>query len=298
VTDSRPAMPPTIGLRRNPVSLRSLVNGTFSALAIAIAIGAAIPLFSVLTMLVQQGALNLGIENFTTLAPSAKEPGIGLGPAIQGTVVMVTLACLVALPVGILAGVYLAETRRIDRLAGAVRFATKMLTGMPSILAGVFVFGVIVLSVGFSPFAGAAALSVLILPTVVLTSEEAIRAVPEKMKHAAAGMGCTRSQVIWKVSLPTAMPGILTGVMLSLARGAGETAPLLFTAGFSQFWIDWMDPLNDTSSLSVVIYQFATSPYENWQSLAWTASLILVTLVLVLNLTAQFIISRSPMAQR
>ena len=279
-------------------SRRRVGDTVLSLFATGLALLAAVPLFSVLLMLVQKGGANLGVENLTELPPSAKEPGIGLGNAIEGTLFVVLLGCLVALPVGVLAGVYLAEFGRGRRLADVVRFSAKMLTGMPSILAGVFAFGILVLGVGFSPFAGGAALAVLMLPTIVLTTEEAVKAVPKRMKHAAIGMGCTPTQVVWRITLPTAMPGILTGIMLAVARGAGETAPLLFTAGFSFFWIDWLDPIGDTCSLSVLIYTFSISPYDNWQALAWTASLVLVALVLTLNLLAQWVVSRSPMSRR
>lgn len=287
-----------LALKRKRLSRKGLFDATLSTFAIGMSLLAALPLLSVLGMLVQHGTENVGAATVTDLPPAAKEPGIGLGNAIQGTLLMVLLGALLALPTGIFAAVYLAVLGGRSWFASLVRFAAKMLTGMPSILAGVFAFGLLVIGVGFSPFAGGAALAVLMLPTIVLTAEEAIRAVPAKMEHAALAMGCTRTQTILKVTLPTAMPGILTGVVLAVARAAGETAPLLFTAGFSFFWIDWLDPIGDTSSLAVLIYTFSISPYDNWQSLAWTASLVLVLMVLILNLTAQYLVSRSPMARR
>jgi phosphate transport system permease protein len=172
-----------------------------------------------------------------------------------------------------------------------VRFSAKVLTGFPSILAGVFAYGAIVLATGgYSAVAGAIAVSILMLPTILLTAEDAIRMVPAKMKEAAIGMGATSTQVTWMVSLPTAMPGILTGVMLAIARGAGETAPLLFTALFSNYWpvhnghLKLMQP---TSSLAVLIYNFAGMPFQNQVELAWAAALVLVVLVLMTNLIGQ-----------
>jgi phosphate transport system permease protein len=151
---------------------------------------------------------------------------------------MVGIATVLSVPVGILSAIHLAQTNHQDKLANAVRFAGKVLTGFPSILAGVFAYGAVVLLTGtFSPLAGGIALSILMLPTVMLTAEDAIRAVPAKMKEAAIGMGATTTQTTWMVLLPTALPGILTGVMLAVARAAGETAPLIFTALFSNYWI-------------------------------------------------------------
>jgi phosphate transport system permease protein len=187
--------------------------------------------------------------------------------------------------------VFLAQTDPGNKLAAAVRFGAKVLTGFPSILAGVFAYGAIVLTTGgFSAFAGAVAISILMLPMILLTAEDAIRMVPSKMKEAAIGMGATSTQVAWMVSLPTAIPGILTGIMLAIARGGGETAPLLFTALFSNYWPMTHGRLNlhqPTASLAVLIYNFAGMPFQNQVELAWAAALVLVLLVLVTNLAGQ-----------
>jgi phosphate transport system permease protein len=176
-------------------------------------------------------------------------------------------------------------------VATAARFCAKVLTGFPSILAGVFAYGAIVMTTGgYSAFAGAVALSILMLPTIILTSEDAIRMVPARMRDAAIGMGATRTQVVWMVLLPTAIPGILTGIMLAVARAAGETAPLLFTALFSNYWL-WsrgqMNLKQPTASLAVLIYNFASMPFQNQVELAWAAALVLVLLVLAANLIGQ-----------
>ena len=163
-----------------------------------------------------------------------------------------------------------------------------MLTGFPSILAGVFVYAIIVLTMGsYSAIAGGVSLAVLMLPTVILTAEEAMKMVPRKMKDAALGMGCTRTQMIWKVVLPTGLPGILTGVMLAVARVAGESAPLLFTALFSNYWLGSLR--EPTASLSILIYNFSSMPFENQIQLAWAASLVLVLIVLVFNILSRIV---------
>jgi phosphate transport system permease protein len=206
---------------------------------------------------------------------------------------MVGIASLLSVPLGVVAAVFLAELQPSSRLARGTRFAAKTLTGLPSVLAGVFAYAVVVLATGtYSAPAGGVALAVLMLPIVVLTAEEAIKAVPRITRDAAYGMGCTRSQVAWKVLLPTAMPGILTGVMLAVARAAGETAPLLFTALFSGFWIadgGHLELMQPTASLAVLIYNFSGMPFENQIELAWAASLVLVFLVLLINVVSRLL---------
>jgi phosphate transport system permease protein len=280
-------------LRRSALNPRALKSLLLSAGAWTAAIVAAIPLVSVLYMLIVRGGARLHWELFTELPPAGFEMGGGFGNAILGTLVMVGIGALLSIPVGILAVVFLAELGPNSRLAQAARFAAKTLTGLPSILAGVFAYAAVVLVTGtYSAPAGGLALAVLMLPTVVLTAEEALKTVPRITKDAAYGMGCTRSQVIWKVVLPTAMPGILTGVMLAVARAAGETAPLLFTALFSNYWLfeggrpHLMQP---TASLAVLIYNFSGMPFENQIQLAWAASLVLVLLVLVINIVSRLL---------
>jgi phosphate transport system permease protein len=252
---------------------------------------ALIPLFSVVGMLLWRGGQKLSLSLFTELPPVPLEPGGGFGNAIVGTLVMVLLAALISVPVGILSAVFLAQAEKRNHLANSVRFAAKVLTGFPSILAGVFAYGAVVLVTGgFSAFAGGIALSILMLPTVLLTAEDAIRAVPVKMREAAIGMGATQTQTVWMVLLPTALPGILTGVMLAVARAAGETAPLLLTALFSNYWLashGHIDLKQPTASLAVLIYNFAGMPFQNQVELAWAAALILVLLVLLTNLAGQ-----------
>ncbi len=253
-----------------------------------VAVTASIPLFSVLYMLLVKGGARLSSELFTELPPAGFELGGGFGNAILGTLVMVGIAALISIPIGILAAAYLAELGPNSRLAGFTRFLAKVLTGFPSILAGVFVYAAVVLTTGkYSAIAGGIALAVLMLPTVVLTAEEAMKMVPRKMKDAALGMGCTRTQTIWQVTLPTALPGILTGVILGIARVAGESAPLLFTALFSNYWLSGLG--EPTASLSILIYNFSSMPFDNQIELAWAASLVLVLIVLVFNVLSRLL---------
>jgi phosphate transport system permease protein len=257
---------------------------------------ALIPLFSVLFMLVSRGGKKLSLAAISELPPAPLEAGGGFGNAIAGTLVMVGLAALITIPAGVLTAVYLSQAEDNAKLAQGVRFAAKVLTGFPSILAGVFAYGSVVLVAGgFSALAGAVALSILMLPTIVLTAEDALRMVPAKMREAAIGLGATSTQTAWLVLLPTAVPGIATGVMLAIARAAGETAPLLFTALFSHYWIlsqGHFDLLQPTASLAVLIYNFAGVPFENQVELAWAAALVLVLLVLVVNILGQIVAAR------
>jgi phosphate transport system permease protein len=270
---------------------RTLIDLLMSGLVGVMTLLALIPLFSVVWMLAWHGGHRLTLSVFTQLPPAPLEEGGGFGNAILGTLVMVALAALISIPFGILSAVFLAETGPQSRLASGVRFAAKVLTGFPSILAGVFAYGALVLLMGgYSAVAGAVALFILMLPTIVLTAEDAIRMVPAKMREAAIGMGATTTQTVWMVLLPTALPGILTGVMLAIARAAGETAPLLFTALFSNYWLfagGEIDLKQPTASLAVLIYNFASMPFENQVNLAWVAALVLVLLVLATNLIGQ-----------
>jgi phosphate transport system permease protein len=283
---------------------RTLFSYVMSILTGAATITALFPLFSVLYLLAIRGAAALNLASLTTLPPAAMAPGGGFGNALVGTLVIVAIATVLSVPLGILGAIFVTEFGPDTRTASAVRFSAKVLTGLPSILAGVFSFAVVVVATGeFSAPAGGLALALLMLPTVLLTAEEAIKGVPARMREAAIGMGATPTQVVTKVVVPTAAPTILTGVMLAVARAAGETAPLLFTVLFSQFWISGTHPyflpktmaelMKPTASLAVMIYNFSGSPFENQIALAWTAALVLVVLVLFFNLIGQALAGRS-----
>jgi phosphate transport system permease protein len=201
---------------------------------------------------------------------------------------MVGIALVCSVPLGILAAIFVNEYAPSSKLASGVRFVAKLLTGIPSIICGVFAFAAVVMTTHkFSALAGGIALAILILPTILITAEQALLGVPYAFREASFGVGATPFQTIWLIVLPEAMPAIMTGVMLAVARAAGETAPVLFTALFSQNWMkSIMEP---TASLSVLIYNFASLPYAYHIKLAWSASLVLVALVTVTNILAQVI---------
>ncbi len=279
---------------------RTLSNWLMNWLSGLVALLACLPLFSLLGMVFYRGLSSLNWEALVSLPPAPLEPGGGFGNAIVGTVAVVALAALISVPSGIMTAVYIAYLGPDSRLAETVRFVARVLSGLPSILAGVFAYAMVVLTMkSYSAIAGAIALSVLMLPIVLLTAEQSLRMVQSKLIEAAIGMGCNQTQVVWRVLLPTAFPGILTGVLLAVARAAGETAPLLFTALFSNYWLmqDGRLTLDQpTASLAVFIFNFSGSAYDNMIEMAWAAALILVLMILVLNLAAQFL-TRKPLSR-
>jgi phosphate transport system permease protein len=275
-------------LERQFLEIRAMKSLLLTVLTWLAALLASIPLFSVIYKLAVNGGSRLDWEALSALPPAGFEVGGGFGNAITGTLVMVGIATALSVPIGILAAVYLAVLGPQSKLAESARFLSKVLTGFPSILAGVFAYATMVVWMGtYSAWAGGVALAVLMLPTVTLAAEEAMKQVPQRMKDAAFGMGCTRSQVIWKVVLPTGLPGILTGVILAVAGAAGESAPLLFTALFSNYYLSEL--AEPTASLSILIYNFSGMPFDNQLELAWAASLVLVLIVLVFNVLARVV---------
>jgi phosphate transport system permease protein len=273
-------------LEKSLASWRSLFSALMTTLCIGATLFALLPLLSVLYMVVMKGLPSLRLTVFTQPPPPPLAEGGGFGNAIAGTLIMVGLAALLSVPFGIIVAIFLAEFSEDGRTASVVRFCAKVLTGIPSILAGVFAYALVVLTTRhFSAIAGGIALSLLMLPIVILTAEEAFKQVPRKMREAGFGMGATRTQVVFHVVLPTALPGVVTGVLMAVARAAGETAPLLFTALFRSRWPHSL--MQPTASLPVLIYNFSGVPYQNQIDLAWTASLVLVVLVLALNLGAR-----------
>ncbi len=278
-------------LTRQPFESRALKSVLLSSITVTAALLACIPLFSVLVMLIVRGGKRLSLELFYALPPTAFETGGGFGNAIVGTLFMVGIAALISIPFGVLAAIYMAELGPTSKMASIARFCAKTMTGLPSILAGVFAYAAVVLVMGhYSSWAGGIALSLLMIPVVMLTAEEAIKMVPRPMKEAAYGIGCTPSQSTVKIILPVAMPGIITGVVLAVARAAGETAPLLFTSLFSDYWLQPNEP---TASLAVLIYNYSGMPFENQIELAWAASLVLVLMVFVLNIISRAIGQRT-----
>ncbi|MBF2097647.1 MAG: phosphate ABC transporter permease PstA [Gloeomargaritaceae cyanobacterium C42_A2020_066] len=258
---------------------------------------ALVPLFSILLYVTYKGlgtVLTGGLSIFTELPPPPMVEGGGLGPAIVGTLIVVSIGAAISIPIGIMSAIYLSEFSAGEPIAYWIRFFTNVLAGVPSIIAGVFSFGLIVLTTKtFSAVAGGAALSVLMVPVITLATEEALRLVPQDMRQAAYGLGSTSLQTVTKVVLPTALPTIVTGITLAIARAAGETAPLIFTALFSQFYLpfDTEGPgalfNQPIASLSVLIYNFALVPFENQQKMAWAASLVLLGMVLISSIIAR-----------
>jgi phosphate transport system permease protein len=270
--------------------IRLIRNGALTTLCIALSLLTLVPLFSIIMLVVKNGFPLLSFSLFTQLPPP---PGLeegGFGNAIIGTFLMVGIALVLAVPIGILAAIYITEYAPASRVSAAVRFVAKLLTGVPSIICGVFAFAVVVMTTRqFSALAGGIALSILILPTILLTAEQALLGVPNAYREASFGLGATPLQTIFRIVVPDAMPAIMTGVMLAVARAAGETAPVLFTALFSQNWIhSIMEP---TASLSALIYNFSTLPYAYQVKMAWSASLILVALVTISNVCTQLFFS-------
>ena len=270
---------------------RMLRNNFWTVLCVTLSFLTLIPLFSIVFLLLQKGLPLLTPSIFTKLPPAPGLTGGGFGNAIQGTAVMVGIALLFSTPLGVLSAIYVNEYNPRSRLAHTVRFVAKLLTGIPSIICGVFAFSVVVLSTGTSSaLAGGVALAVLTLPTILLTTEQALLGVPKTLREASYGLGATKFQTIFRIVLPEALPAIMTGIMLAVARAAGETAPVLFTAAFSQYWMKSL--MQPTGSMSVLIYNFSTLPYDYQIQMAWTASLVLVALVTMTNIAAQLAFSR------
>jgi phosphate transport system permease protein len=257
-------------------------------------LGAVVPLASLLWLVVSQGVSGLSWGFFVHLPQPVGEPGGGVGNSIVGTGLLVGLASLAALPVGIGAGVFLAE-KGDGKLGQVVRFTSEVLSGVPSIVVGIAAYGLLVMPMKrFSALAGAAALALLMIPTLARATEEFVRLVPRALREASLSLGVPAWRTSLWVVLPTALGGIVTAALLAVARAAGETAPLLFTALNNQYWN--VRPDQPTASLTVQIFNYAISPYEDWHRKAWTAALVLLMLVGGLNLLARFL-SRNKMME-
>ena len=239
----------------------------------------------ILGVLLWEGLSGLSLAVFTEMTPPPGSDG-GLLNAIVGSLIMTTLAVLLGTPIGILAGTYMAEYGRYDWLTTVVRFINDILLSAPSIVVGLFIYEVMVATMGhFSGLAGAVALAVIVIPVVVRTTEDMLLLVPSTLREAAAALGLPRAVIIMRISYRAAKAGMVTGVLLAIARISGETAPLLFTALNNQFWSTNLNA--PMSSLPAVIFQFALSPYKDWQKLAWTGALIITFTVLALSIVAR-----------
>lgn len=280
-------------LLRSPTSPRTLFGVVMNALVFASVALALLPLLAVLFYVIVQGVSRLNPSVLQELPPPPLVPGGGFGNAILGTLIMVGIGALISIPFGVMAAIYLTEFSS-GKIAEWTRFATNVLSGVPSIIVGVFAYAVVVLTMRtYSAWAGGFALSILMLPIIVRTTDEALKLVPQELRQAAVGLGATDFQTVSRVVLPAALPAIITGTTLAIARAAGETAPLIFTALFTQYWPNWNNLLLEpTASLSVLVYNFATVPFKNQQELAWAASLILVLLVLLTSMFARLATAR------
>lgn len=269
---------------------RFLRSHAWTALCVLCAVAVLVPLFSIFVYVISKGLAGISIEFFTGLPKPVGEPGGGMGNAIVGTLTLIGLGCLFGLPLGIMAGVYLAEVGK-GKLASAIRFVADVLGGVPSITIGVFVYGLVVIAMKrFSALAGGIALAIIMIPTVTRTTEELLRMVPGHLREASLALGVPEWRTSLFVVLKTAGPGIITGVMLAIARIAGETAPLLFTAFNNRYFSTSID--QPIASLPVQVLTYATSPYKDWQTQAWAGALVLVVLVCTLNLIARFATSQ------
>lgn len=274
--------------------LRRAFSQGMTALAFLLTALALLPLFAILVEIIRRGLPQLSWEALVSLpAPiGVTDVANGFGNAILGTLLMVSVAALISIPIGILTAVFLAEAGQGQTLPDVVRFIVTVLSGVPSIVVGVFAYGVIVLATKqYSALAGSFALAVIMLPVVTLSTEGALRLVPKPQRLASAALGANPLQTTLRVVIASALPGITTGVLLSIARAAGETAPLIFTALFTEnFPQPSLQALREPApSLSVLIYNYANSPYAEQNQMAWTASLVLVGLVLLLSVSARLL---------
>lgn len=257
---------------------------------------ALVPLALILFYVVKQGVSAISWAFFTQTPAQIGDPAGGMANGIVGSLIVTGLGALFAVPVGVIAGIYASEYRG-TRFASAVRFGADTLNGVPSIVIGVFAYGVIVLPFHhFSAFAGAFALGIMMLPLVMRTTEELLLLVPATLREGALALGATRARAVFTVVLPAALPGIMTGILLAIARVSGETAPLLFTSLNNAYFST--DPRQPLSTLTVQVYTFATSPYPEWHRQAWAGALVLVGMVLSCSLLARFATARLERLQR
>ena len=266
---------------RGPSLARRAWNALFLGGCMLAALVILVPLGSIAWQLLIKGLPALNLQFFFHMPKPVGELGGGMANAIVGTLILVGIGALIAIPTGIGAGLYLAEYGH-GRFAGAVRYACDLLAGVPSIVVGVAAYGVVVIPMGrFSTLAGGVALSILMLPTIVRSTEEVVRLVPRSYREAALALGAPRWKVIQQVVLPAASSGVVTATLLAVARAAGETAPLLFTALGNRFWSLALD--RPIASLPVMIFDYARAPYDDWNRQAWTGALVLLALVTVLS---------------
>jgi phosphate transport system permease protein len=269
---------------------RKIKNNAMVALSVACLLLALLPLILIFSYTLLQGMTALNVDFFIQMPKPVGETGGGMANALAGTGILVGLGALLGLPVGIMAGIYLAEYGN-NPFGSAVRFLADVLSGIPSIVVGVVAYIVVVLPMKhFSAFAGGVALAILMIPTITRTTEEMIRLVPHSYREAGLAIGIPRWKTTLRIILPTAMKGITTGILLAIARAAGETAPLLFTALGNRFWSTAID--QPIGSLTVFIYDYAKAPFADWNQQAWAAGFVLIALILVISIVFR-IVTRS-----
>jgi phosphate transport system permease protein len=279
----------------SPASQRRRLRGrAFEALCVLCTAIAVIVLVAVIGYVIVNGARALNFDFFTQLPAPVGEPGGGMANAIVGTLIIVGIGALISISAGVLAGIYLAEYGE-NRFADLVRFLADVLTGIPSIVVGILAYALVVVPMQkFSALAGGVALAVLMLPTVIRATEEMLRLVPGSLREASLALGAPRWKTILRIVLPTASGGLATGAMLAIARAAGETAPLLFTAFGNNFWnTSLVDPM---AAIPLQVFQYAISPYDSWHAQAWAGALVLVVLVLGLSAAVR-VVARPLVAQ-
>ncbi len=276
-------------MKRRPPTGRRLANYLVSFLAVGAAMFGIVVLFWILSGVVARGVGALNIPFFTHLPVPPGMAGGGMANAMVGTVVLTLVATLISVPSGLLAGVYLAEYGEDSRIADYSRFSANVLMGMPSIIVGVFVYAVIVVPLGhFSGYAGAVALAILMLPMVTRTTEDMLRLVPNTLRESALALGAPRWRVTLAIVFRAAKSGLITGILLAVARVSGETAPLLFTALNSPYWFHSLgEPM---PNLTVTVFNYAMSPYPDWQQKAWGASLLITGAILLITILARLIL--------
>lgn len=285
------AVLPRADYRQAKFGKRKIVNIVALSLSFGAMLFGIFWLFWILFETVRLGVGGLSLAVFTEMTPAPNDPG-GIANAIWGSVLMVAVATLIGTPIGVMAGIYLAEYDRSSWLANVTRFVNDVLLSAPSIVIGMFVSVVLVVPFGgFSGWAGAVALALIVIPVVIRTTENMLNLIPSAMREAAYALGTPKWRVVKDITLKSAMAGVVTGVLLAVARIAGETAPLLFTSLSNQFWsTDMSSPM---ASLPVMIYNFAMSPYGNWQELAWVGVFVITVTVLAINILARLLTRKS-----
>ncbi len=267
---------------------RKIINAFMCSATFICATITLLPLISIFIYVLSKGASSLNISFFTHLPRPVGEPGGGMGNAILGTLTLIGLTCLWAIPVGVLSGVYLAEFGN-NKFGAVVRFSADLLNGVPSIVIGIFAYILFVVPMKtFSALSGAFALGLIMIPTVMRTTEEILLLVPRTIREAALALGISQFRMTISIVLKTALPGIVTGILLAIARIAGETAPLLFTALGNEFWQRGiMQPI---AAMPLQIFAYAISPFDDWHRQAWAASFVLITIIFLMNFISRLVI--------